>query len=86
MFLIYVSQEKGISSLDVALSSVCSLSDNQRAVHRNKPKQIGHSRHTTARACWNSFLKEINARHWWLTPIILATRTDIRRIEVQGQP
>jgi hypothetical protein len=33
-----------------------------------------------------SFKKEL-ARHWWLTPIILATqKAEVRRIKVQSQP
>jgi hypothetical protein len=29
----------------------------------------------------------LGARHWWLTPVILATQeAEIRRIEVRSQP
>jgi hypothetical protein len=32
-------------------------------------------------------LKKERARHWWLTPVTLATQeTEVRRIAVQGQP
>jgi hypothetical protein len=33
------------------------------------------------------YFKTSNARHWWLTPIILATQeAEIRRITVRSQP